>query len=356
MTQQQELNGNFSPESWDYSRAFARSIGDLPSSFTSVIRLLVSDFIREPTALSEYGNFFAGRLLKSRSIQVPYYFAIKLVKPGFLSDDERVITNQELLKAFDGLEHAVLLATIYLHRHCKKFCPEPRYTELTERLQHSLNHGWMVGRSISAVGGGAGLFLGAFRYLGLLPLLKHDPDGFAVYFDYLAANNLNLDHEYEFSRWQCNSLQIALMMAQQLGFGLKYIVPLMRAVTTKSPLLTNDELEKVFRVTDVWIESLKMNHSAPAIPLPPQYYPNKMELDALLGKIAILTSTEGSNWLSKTKADVSEATTPHLLFDENSADEALSAQPPFPEELSNEVGEEAIGAISEKLLTEFLEE
>ncbi len=354
MSQDIQFEGGFTPESWEYARAFAGSLGSLPSSFTSVIRLLVTDFDKDPSSLSQYGSFFCTRLLRTPSVQAPYFNAIRFLKPQLLTNPSKAFTTKNFLGAFGGYEHAVFLATIFLHRHCRNLCNASLLQDVTHRLQRGLNLGWLIGNAIPSIGPGAGLLLGGFRVLGFLPFIKHDADGFSNYWSHLNSNGLDLDLNYEFQRWQCNSLQVALMMGQQLGFGIPRVVPLMKAITTTSPLLTAEDAERAFRVIDVWMESIVKLHSAPAIPLPPKYYPNKSELDSLLKRSSDALDGLESEWLTKVPADITPKTAPQLFVGGREFRSAVNEG--FPEEIANEVGDAAIDELSNKLLKEFLRE
>lgn len=352
MGQDISFEGGFTPESWDYSRAFAGSLGSLPSSFTSVIRLLMSDYDKDPNVLSQYGRFFAGRLLRSRSLQAPYFYAVKLLKPSKLPSEETPFEVDDFLQAFNGHEHAALLAIIFVQRHCAAICDPGLFKEVTNRLERDTTISWLIGNAIPAVGGGAGLLLGSFRILGWLPFLKHDPEGFGKYWEYLAHHSKAIDVEYEFQRWQCNSLQVAVMLGQQLGFGIRHVVPLMKALTTNSPLLTSEDREREFRVIDVWMDSVTKLRSAPAIPLPPKYYPNRSDLEFLLERSADVLESRDCRWLTRSKSDLTKELTPQLFV--NIPEDRAPDEEGFPAEVVEEVGEDAINELSNKLLQEFL--
>jgi hypothetical protein len=354
MAQDIQFQGGFTPESWEFARAFAGSLGTLPSSFTSVIRLLMADFDKAPKEISHYGRFFAGRLLKSPSLQAPYFYAIRFIKPEVLPDAGTSFGVSNFLASFSGYEHAALLAIIFVHRHCSPLCQPELFDAVTERLERDTTISWLIGNAIPSIGGGAGALLGSFRVLGFLPFLKHDPEGFAVYWKHLSDNGRAIDTEFEFDKWQCNSLQIAVMLGQQIGFGIRHVIPLMKAITTTSPLLAAEDKEREFRVIDVWMESLMKWGTAPAIPLPPKYYPNKLALDQLTTKSANVIRRIDCAWLTKGKKDLSRTLTPQLFVGEP---ESLSPQDEgFPAEVVEEVGDQAINELSHKLLKDFLTE
>jgi hypothetical protein len=354
MNQQLLNDEGYTTESWEYARAFAYALGTLPSSFTSVIRLLLTDHDKNPSALSDFGRFFAGRLLRSASLQAPYYGAIKYFKPTLLEDPSEPFEVRDFLDAFSGYEHASLLAAIFIHRHSKKLCETDLIRCVTPLLQQSLNLGWLVGNALPSVGPGPGLLIGGFRVFGFLPFLKHDPHNFSTYLSYLSENKLSIDVDYEYRQWQCNSLQVALMMCQQLGFGIKRVIPLMKAITTTSPLINNDEFERAFRALDVWMVSISKMRSAPSIPMPPKYYPTKSNLDVLLMRGARLNESPHAAWLTNRKEDLSPETAPQLFVD--GIRSATSVENDVPVDLAGALPDDSINELSSKLMQEFLAE
>jgi hypothetical protein len=344
-----QFEGGYTAESWDYARAFAGTMGQLPSTFTSVIRLLINDFDKNPGKLTEYGRFFAGRLLKSPTVQAPYFHAIRYMKPRLVNPGEP-FALKDFINAFNGYEHACMLASIFLYRHSRRVCDRPLLDKIVPRIQRGLNFGWFIGNALPSIGGGAGLLAGGFRAFGFLPFIKHDLDGFKKYHAHLSSHRLASDVDYEFQRWQCNSLQVALMMFQQLGFGTARLVPLMRAVTTTSPLLNRDEAEQRFRVIDVWMESLSVHKSAPSIPLPPKYYPGPRKLNELIQIADSSLHTDEAAWLTRSKEDVTEESTPELFLGQQRVQEQT------PSEMHEALPEETINELSSKLLKDFLNE
>jgi hypothetical protein len=314
----------------------------------------MSDYDKDPTTISQYGKFFGGRLLRSPSIQAPYFYAIKFLKPQFLPAEDHPFDVPDFLDSFNGYEHAVLFAIIFVHRHCVNLCDPTQFTTVTEKLERDATISWLIGNAIPSVGGGAGLLLGSFRTLGWLPFLKHDPEGFQEYSMHLENNHLAIDIDYEFQRWQCNSLQVAVMLGQQLGFGVRHVIPLMKAITTVSPLLNSEDKEREFRVIDAWMDSVVKRRSTPAIPLPTKYYPNKTELDFLLQQSEDVLNKKDSLWLSRTKADLSKEKTPQLFI--TTPTTRNPQEEGFPVEVAEEVGEDAINELSNKLIKDFLME
>ena len=122
-----------------------------------------------------------------------------------------------------------------------------------------------------------------------------------------------LDAEYELQAWGCSSIQIGLMLLQRMGFGSQQLCPLMRAMTTSSPLPAKDPLERAYRVSEVWIRYLLEERTSPTIPLHPSYYLAKEKIEEI-AQTAILNEPPGiSNWLSARHGDLTPETAPQLF-------------------------------------------
>lgn len=353
-----ELPGGYTPESWEYAKAFVGSLGKFPSTFTAVIRLLLTDHDKNPQALSEYGTFFVGRLLKSASIRAIYYHGIKDIRPFRLGDANAPFNQGQFTKSFNGYEHSVLLALTFLFRLSRKYCDPSVLALIVPRLGRSISMGWYVGDAIPAIGPGNAVLTSSFRVLGLIPFIKHEPKRFQEYWHHLHANQFSIDPEYEFAAWKCNSLQIAALLSQQLGFGLDRSVQLMKALTTNSPLLPQDEHERTFRVADVWFHTLIEGRSTPTVPLPPKYYPNKTALDRMVQRYQALIHNSSPHWILCTKADLSPQKTPQLFMGENPA-MTLESDPAVdpdqvPEDMRESLPNETIQELSSKLLEDIM--
>lgn len=351
-----QFPGGYTPESWEYAKAFVGSLGKLPSTFTAVIRLLLNDHDKNPNQLSEYGTFFVGRLLKSASVRAIYFHGLKDIRPHVLGDEATPFPPAAFAKSFNGYEHAVLLGLIYTFRLSRKFCDPGVLALIVPRLGRSISMGWYVGDAIPAIGAGHGVLTSSFRVLGLIPFIKHEPHRFQEYWHHLHSNQISLDVDYEFRSWKCNSLQIAVLLAQQLGFGLDRAVQLMKALTTNSPLLPQDEFEKAFRVSDVWFKTLLEGRSTPTVPLPPKYYPTKVALDRMILRYDRLLRDSSPHWILSTKLDLTPEKTRQLFIGENPVmalpSEFDSEQ--VPDEMRESLPNETIQELSSKLLEDIM--
>jgi hypothetical protein len=307
----------FSVESWKFATAFAEMFGSFPTSVTTLVRFLLRDFESNPHSLSVDSHFMLSRFLKSRACQAPYYYGLGFYRPEALVPDEHQFTNNDFIKGLSASEHALFFGLLFFYRSALRFSNAELIEQVTPRLQHAINIGWLVGSSIKSVGGFNGALVSAYRWMGVLPFARHDPDGFAAYMRHLQRNELSRpDIEFEHNRWECNSNQVGLLLLQRLGFGRDRLISLMRATTTHSTLAGLESEEKIFRVADVWVHYLLERRSSPSIPLPPSYYLSEVDIDLITQKLSEPTNTRNNTWLSARKEWLSPGETPELFTPE----------------------------------------
>lgn len=353
-----KFDGGFTVESWEYATAFSESLGTLPTSVTSVVRLLLSDFEKNPAQLSEYGRFFVSRFLKSKTLQAAYYYLSRHLKPEHMPPPEEPFGAPELLKIFSGEDHAYLLSIIFFHRQAKKYCDNTLFHSVTGMLQKGINLGGAIGGKLPSVGFGTGLLCGSLQFLGFFSFVRHDPDGFTKYLKHVRSNGHSVDWKVEFELWQCNSLQVGIMIMQQAGLGAARLSKLMRGLGTRSPILPHDPFESACRALDIWYQCVSHKRTIPAIPLPPRFYISSKDLESVLGLLNKPASHKETSWLMRTKGDINPKETPQLFVErllKPEAPQPLSADPAeIPAELGSALPQDAVDSLSEKLLQDIL--
>ena len=352
-----DFPGGYTPKSWDTARGIVGSLGPFPSSFTSVIRLLVNDHDRAISEPSVYGSFFVSRFLNAPSILAPYYYALKSTKPEMMKDPQGILSNKDILKACTNYEHAAMLSVIFTFRHAKRISTPTVFDTIVPRFARATTLAWHIGQAIPGIGAGNAMLMGAFRVLGLVPLVKADPSGFMEYWSHLHYRRAAIDHDFEFARWGCNSLQLGTLLCQKLGFGLARALPLMRALTCSNVMLADDELERAFRITDVWLEALIAKKTAPAIPLPARFYPDKKALELLSDRASLALGSSDNLWILKDKTSLTPELSPQLF---NGPDPLISQagaenSPQVPQDLSETLPIDTINELSKKLIQDVMQ-
>lgn len=314
-----EDSTTFSETSWLQARNYADALGRPPVSVESLIRRLLADAEADPWALSETGRYFLSRFLASRAFQSPYFHAISMFKKERLQPEDEPFTTRDFLESFSGTEHAVLTGLIFLHRMARRGADRDLLTAIDEWLQRGVNLGWFIGKALKPVGTEAGMLVGSLRWIGLLPFAKRDAEGLNKYIRHLKAKNATTtDPSYEYDQWYCTSLQVGLLLLQRLGFGMNKLVPLMRAMTTNSPISSQDPTERAYRVVEVWTRYLLEVRKAPSIPLQPSYYLNQERIDQISAQVLMNYAPRITNWLSADKSFLTPDTAPQLFCGDQS--------------------------------------
>jgi hypothetical protein len=304
----------FSETSWLQARNYADALGRPPVSVEALIRRLLADAEQDPWALSEAGMFFLSRFFNSRSFQSPYFHAISMFKKERLQPEDEPFTIRDFLESFSGTEHAVLTGLVFLHRMARRGGDRDLLASVDEWLQRGVNLGWYIGKALKPVGTEAGMLVGSLRWIGLLPFAKRDAQGLERYIRHLKSQNLaTTDPDFEYDQWYCTSLQVGLLLLQRLGFGLGKLVPLMRAMTTNSPIPSHDLAERAYRVVEVWTRYLLEMRKTPSIPLQPSYYLTQERIDQISADVLTNYAPRINNWLSAQPSFLTPETAPQLF-------------------------------------------
>jgi hypothetical protein len=243
-----------------------------------------------------------------------------MFRPERLDPPDEPFTTRDFIESFSAPEHALLTGMIFLHRQARKLSDEALFETATSWLQRGVNVGWLIGKALNPVGPANGLLVGSYKWLGILPFLRHDPEGFKLYARHLRSKDFSrTDIDFEHDRWECTSSQVGIMLLQRMGFGTARLIPLMRATTTISAASTADPIERGFRAAEVWISYLLESRTVPSIPLPPAYYLTPQDLDQISSRLTDKTSKNHRGWLSATKQSISLTTTPQLFPPKNGA-------------------------------------
>jgi hypothetical protein len=183
-----------------------------------------------------------------------------------------------------------------------------------EWLQRGANLGWYIGKALKPIGTEAGMLVGSLRWIGLLPFAKRDPQGLKNYIRHLKSLNLaTTDPNFEYDQWCCTSLQVGLLLLQRLGFGMNKLVPLMRAMTTNSPIPSQDPKELAYRVVEVWTRYLLEERKTPSMPMQPSYYLNQERIDQITAEALMNYAPRITNWLSAQHSYLTPDTAPQLF-------------------------------------------
>jgi hypothetical protein len=156
--------------------------------------------------------------------------------------------------------------------------------------------------------------VGSYKWLGVLPFIRHDPEGFKAYTQHLATKDFaSTDSEFELSHWECNSSQIGILLLQRMGFGSSRLSPLMRATMALATAPSTEPGELGFRAVDMWGKYLLEASTLPSVPLPAAYYLSPQNLNGIMSRLTDPGAKTHRGWLSATKHSISIEETPQLF-------------------------------------------
>jgi hypothetical protein len=322
----QSLGNTFSSESWEYANAFADSLGRPPTSITYLVRTLLASEGQAPDVISRDCAMSLTRFLKSGAFRAPYFHAVSMLRPERLREERRPFLTNHFIEAFSPTEHAILAALMFMHRMAARKADASLIKATTERLQRTLNLGWFVGLALEPVGREVGMLVGGVRWLGLLPLVRHDRDGLRTYLKRLKrSDDAIADACYETEMWGCASVQIALLLLQRFGFSTQRINPLMRALTTTTTLLDSVEpIERAYRVAEIWIRYMLESRSSPSVPMQAAYYLGVDRINEIAECVLRGMGSPVFNWLSAGPGDLTPESAPQLVSGDTCEDPSLT--------------------------------
>lgn len=302
-------NSSFSPDSWNVAAKYASLIGPMPSSFSSTIRMFISDQQKagSPSKYqpSENMMYSLRRIMRSDSLKSPIYFAatsmhsdkIKLGQP---------LDERQLLEIMGADILSALIGIVYLYRKMQPVCAAKQWESLVQEMHYQMELGAALGYAIPNIGPGVGIFTGALRFLAQAVFLSKDEKGFRAYRRELTNASKSYDLELEDNRWKCNHLQVGAKLLQSLGYGLAYATGFTFGLGAVDAVgLDQDEAMYRWWITGLWIESLRRTNSPPDITHKGKYYPEKIDLDRLMSKVNDLASNGPTLlWMEKRKEDM----------------------------------------------------
>jgi hypothetical protein len=260
---------------------------------------------------------FLRRFLKSKGFQAPYFQAVSMFKAERLGAKDDPFLPRDFIECFSCKQHAFMSMLIFMHRMAVRRSDEALIKDVTDLLQRGLNLGWFIGQALRPVGSDNGMLVGGVRWLGLLPIVKHDPQGFRSYLRKLNRSDQAIpDVGHETETWGCASIQIALILLERFGFGSNRLIPLMRALTTKNFINSVEPVEESYRVAEIWIRYMLESRTVPSIPLQPAFYLGADHISAITERVLRTSKSATLNWLSTTPSKITAETAPQLFCSE----------------------------------------
>ncbi len=326
-------------EDFQTALRLAGQIGPTPSSFSSVIRALLSEHQKNASNYSNATRSSLQRLLKGQSIQAPVYYAAHVFKTADLSASKS-LSALSLANLFKADELAAVLSVTYLSRRIRSIADAEEWQYIVKHLELHANLGAFVGLASTTLGFSRGLLVGALPSIALGVFHKSEDKGFKEYRRLLKSKNISYDPSFELKKWYCSSVQIASCLMQSVGFGVE-IAENFSHVLEEAGHAKESELELKLRAAHYCIQSLAT--SAKVADDHQKIEALELTSEAISGleKRAgeLRESCTGVRWIETGKDDVSPEKTPQLFPEQARStpaqpEPASSEMPPAAAELS----------------------
>jgi len=311
-------------ESLKVARAYANLLGEIPSSFSSVLRTLISDEAKG--SLSNNGKFAIGRLLKSPALFVPLYYG-GLTFRGDAIKENGGETPDALLKTFSPEDLSGLVATTYLYRRVRTLISDEVWSDLSAQVKPAAEIGGHVGVGIPKIGLTMGMFVGALPLLALGLFHRHAEKSYKVYRRHLRSKKVPMDLDVEMTTWGCTRFDIASVLLQIFGYGVgtaNTFAQGLSCLTTEGQGLP-DEVYR-FKVATMWMKELSTEGREPQIKHRGDFYPTQQRMSVMLSAISgIAANGSKFNFLDKSKDDAAgkETSPPEVEVEPEKAETPL---------------------------------
>jgi len=131
MKSETEIN---SSQSWEHAKAYADMLGDVPSSFSSIIRSLLAGQLKNQGEIGASVRYQAGRLMSGPSVKAMLYFACRTFKDEELQGRDYV-TVSDMTRLYSPMDLAAIIGTIFLFRKCKKMSEAASSDKIVHRFR-----------------------------------------------------------------------------------------------------------------------------------------------------------------------------------------------------------------------------
>lgn len=322
-----EIDGDLG---WENAHELLHPFGKVASNFTEATRTLISAHERgTPSVCDSAGASHVLRLIQADSIKATYYYFSKQFKPSLFKEQEK-LTAQDFLTAYTPIEHAAILAFCYLFKTISQKIEKDEWEFVQTPLYEALCAGGGAGICISEIGLGLGLISRGLRYLAYAPFLYENRKEFKQYRRHLKSIDKPFDSSFEQEVWRCNSIQIASIFLQNMGFPPKMVHQYVSAAERRRSVEPDKLYGIPLRLAECLVTAYMEGEEIPTVT--PAWTGIELELDT--EKRANLRSTLNKvfsdslpiEWLNKTSANITPEDTPELFASvdhkESNADEA----------------------------------
>ena len=306
--------GEKKEDPWVIGSQYAQMIGAAPSSFSTLIRGLLQDSVKNDNKISFHHQQAMVRFLKGESMKAPFYFAIKTFKPEVLTG--KPVPLKEIVHSFKPYELASYLGFLYTYRRVRSLVKnESEWDYLREVIVPRSEVACFLGYAIENIGPGLGLIAGGVRFMGWVPFVMHDEKGYIEYRRHLKKSQLVYDLDYEMERWGCTHSHIAAHLLIGMGFNKEAAMEIGQGLLKQElPAERDGKTQYAVKLIEVWTDSIIKTGQQPDMTHSGNFYPVAEKLEYLLSNTASTLATSSQHfWMEKQKADVNESNAPEIF-------------------------------------------
>ncbi|NMC64513.1 MAG: hypothetical protein GYA55_15210 [SAR324 cluster bacterium] len=307
---EQEATGQ--EEIWKNAKTVAAALGLVPPSFSTGIRLLVADELKNNGVLSPVAKYQVGRLFNTPSFKSLLYYAAKELR-DWEFEGKKALKIGQIMNWFSPLDLAAIIASFVYYRKCRRLLGDEKWKYIEENFSRTFLLSGHLGTAIPDIGTGLGLILGGIRFFGLGALNLKAAEEFKHYRRELKKKGITYDLVLEHQIFSCSSIEVGVFLLSSIGFGVEIGNSFARAFDPTTTLShATHEVPYRMKIGKVWIDALESNLRQPSCPIPGHYYPLSEAFVRLEGKLRSLSS--GSpHFLSRDKEDLGPEKTPELF-------------------------------------------
>lgn len=301
------------PDSWKIAKDQAQKLGKLPSSFTTIIRMLVNEHTSNKGVMSPSMKYQVARLLRTPSFKSMLYYASKALHPEKV-ETQKSLSIGDMIAPFAPFDIASIVACYALYRKLDKTISPTNLERIQKPMSTQSQIGAQVGLAIPKIGVGIGLICGTFRLLGLAMMMEANPKGYDQYLAELKKSGALYDFDLETKIFGCSSGQIASMLISILGCGADIGEGALLGLNPRSDIkhLAKDSRNFQMKITALWIDTVLKGQKNPLQTIPGEYYPLEAAWNVLSERAPGILGG-APHWLGKGKKDTSPELTPQLF-------------------------------------------
>jgi hypothetical protein len=324
---------------WRDAKKYANRLGLVPSSFSTAIRILLTDQRQKNSELRAVTKYQIARLMRGPSFKAMLYFGTKSLRGKYIVD-QKVVTVGDMLDMFEPFDIAAMIGCYLVVRKWRKGLSPDDWQLLLESMELESQVSAHVGAMIGKVGVGACLLVGTLPYLALGCALFEAPKEARKYIkSALKDQRMLWDPKAELEFFKTDLSQLGTLLLLGLGFGKDLCEGYVYAQDAQRPVRAEKEIDPLsyrMKMARLWTDAIMQNKEQPSIAIPGAYYPLAGDRSYAMEQIAAVREGGETHWLTRGKSDISAELTPQLFGKIEASDEV-------PEELADIFNMKSIG-------------